>query len=67
MANWTRATLLGRLADEMAKHPSMVKSGGNVSAEDLIDDPRAVLGEVLAADVIEQLKAAVVKEAMGKR
>ena len=64
MANWTRATLLGRLADEMAKNPNVV---GNANAEDLIDDPRAVLGEVLAADVIEHLKAAVVKEAMGKR
>lgn len=60
MANWTRATLLGRLADEMSK-------GRDYTADDLIDRPAETLGEVLAADVIEQLKAAVVKEAMGKR
>lgn len=60
MANWTRATLLGRLADEIAR-------GQEYTADDLIDRPAEVLGEVLAAEVIEALKAAVVKEAMGRR
>jgi hypothetical protein len=56
MANWTKATLLKRLAVAVTETED--------GAASLIDDPHPVLGEVLAADIIEQLKSEVVREAM---
>lgn len=59
LANLTTATILKRLAGVLAAHPDSA-----FDPDDLIDDPHSVLGEVLAADIIEQLKGEVVREAM---
>lgn len=62
MANWTRATLLERLAIELAE-------GDQDAADQLIELPHAsaALADMSAADVIERLRNAVVAEAMGRR
>lgn len=62
MANWTRATLLERLAIELAE-------GDEDVADRLIEMPHAsaAIAEMTAADVIERLRNAVVAEAMGRR
>lgn len=62
VANWTRATLLERLAIELA-------DGDTELVDIIIDQPATVpqIAEMSAADVIERLRNAVVAEAMGRR
>lgn len=60
MANWTKATLLGRLIDVLAE-------GDDKDAVAILTDPEKALDGMPAAKVIEILKDAIVKDSMRGR
>lgn len=61
MANWTTATLLKRLAAKLAEAPDIPAA----DPDEIIRDPKT-LGEVMASEIIELLRAEVVREAMDR-